>query len=489
MVVYMDIRYEFSFLRYIGGDIVKKVFALLLSVIVLLSSFVFASANSGPTHMDADEGMGLTVDPGCPIEVTHEDLHFDFSDTALDWVNTYGSVTASYEMVNPTGEDVSVTMAFPYSCTLSDPEHGVSSVLVNGESISYDTYYGAFTDDIELSSISFDDILSNVVTEIPEYPEDCMLYEFYIPEGELSGHQRLYLSVTFDDPGFTCISTASGFGSEEGTFLLTEWIYAGRGDNGFSLLVCGDTVPEFTINVSEDYEATDSALKPTESYGTAKYSSRGCTLREFIKSCVNEYIEAPAEFSDAYYSAVLDSFKYFEDSHPVIPAYEVINTAYYKNRLAMAVYTVDFAAGEAKNVSVTCGINGEMNRSDGYVIDGSTATYTYLSNPAKNWASFGTLSITVTLPEDVPLYSSVPELTYNENDTYEAKLDGLPEENIVITLGSHNAANREPSITLDGLLEAAPNIFTGLGLAVAAAVIISALFLAIRAVLRRMKNK
>ena len=117
-----------------------------------------------------------------------------------------------------------------------------------------------------------------------------------------------------------------------------------------------------------------------------------------------------------------------------IPLSELISYTRSSDRLAMAVYSVDFAPGETRNVTVSCTLEGVMERPNVFA-GRMTYTYTYLSNPARAWADFGTLEVRVIPPEDdMSLSSSAPKLKKDKDGGFIARLDGLPEENISFTL-------------------------------------------------------
>ena len=107
-------------------------------------------------------------------------------------------------------------------------------------------------------------------------------------------------------------------------------------------------------------------------------------------------------------------------------------------RLALAVYDVEFAPGEDRDITVMSNIEGTMNRPSGYSNRGMNYTYTYMSNPASHWADFGTMNIIVIPPDDeeLSLTSAYPELTLNNDGTYSAELDRLPDENIRFTFST-----------------------------------------------------
>lgn len=68
---------------------------------LLLVLLTPASANSAPTRLGGTGGSALTVDEGCPVTVTAEQLTFDVSG-AGDSNGLTAQVEAVYQMENPT---------------------------------------------------------------------------------------------------------------------------------------------------------------------------------------------------------------------------------------------------------------------------------------------------------------------------------------------------------------------------------------------------
>ena len=104
------------------------------------------------------------------------------------------------------------------------------------------------------------------------------------------------------------------------------------------------------------------------------------------------------------------------------------------------VYTVDFPAGDGREVAVSYRCHSFARR------EGTTHwthDFTYLLSPAQHWAQFGTLDITVHTPEEFPyiVASSLPFEQSGEG-LYTAHSDGLPQGALTFTLYP------EPSIGL-----------------------------------------
>ena len=87
----------------------NRLIACTLALLVVL--LTPASANSAPTRLGGTGGSALTVDEGCPVTVTAEQLTFDVSG-AGDSNGLTAHVKAVYQMENPTENPLSVQMSF-----------------------------------------------------------------------------------------------------------------------------------------------------------------------------------------------------------------------------------------------------------------------------------------------------------------------------------------------------------------------------------------
>jgi len=419
---------------------IAVLFALLPAIILS------AAANSGPTYWPAAPGFELAVDTGCPITVLHEELVFDFNtEEPQDGWSPAADVTASYSMHNPSDEHLSVTMAFPFICSMSDMTNAVRTVTVNGDSFPFSTYFGNSVSLSDLPELELEDILSNVLTNWPEEPADGIIYTFTpVISGGYSGPEDIYAEISFAS-GMPCFFSNSMSYSmlDDGSAVLGTYFRtdgSAYSDGLLRVFVSGGSIDDYSTAFYSD------PSRETETDGISfTVTSTPSSFRAFLEQVVSEYdnyFSAAAEIDNSSYGALLSEIAagtyggYFN----YIPVFDMWNSFSHQDRQAMAVYTVDFAPNETKEISVTCGLQGVMNRPDGYRSDGTSYTYTYLSNPAKNWAGFGTLSINVLLPEgfSFPIASSVPELTETSPGVFSAQLDGLPDENITFILGDIN---------------------------------------------------
>ena len=110
----------------------------------------------------------------------------------------------------------------------------------------------------------------------------------------------------------------------------------------------------------------------------------------------------------------------------------ILNYLNSSKRVFSILYTVDFPPGAKLNVSVSCPMDGTMDRRKTLPPQYS---YTYFLSPAKHWASFGSLDIKIITPKDAPYVteSSLP-LKADGNNTYVSHLESLPNSELNFTL-------------------------------------------------------
>ena len=375
--------------------IMKKLVSVFLAVLFALGILpVGALANSGPTYMPSAPGMQLTVDKNSPITVEHESLKFDFTTLEYnDWSPT-AEVTASYEMKNPTDEALSVMMAFPTISRMSDA--GIHSVHADGAPVDFEMYFGAevksnteridntAVTEYDLSVLDLDDVLSSVLTECPPEPADGTLYTitFSAGDGIELEEDRFYANLMISPPDGTRV-IFDGFGgysydADSGNITLDSYVYQ-REDVMHLYVIEGRDIGDIS---AEAFVAHDSKAKLDGV--DIDITAQTMSLYEYVKTFGGE------GFSDARYWCFLEYEldRALENYNGVAPIYDAWSGTESYPRLGMAVYTVDFEPGETKNVTVVSSLSGTMRCPSGYSSIGMTHTYTYLSNPAKNWVEF-----------------------------------------------------------------------------------------------------
>jgi hypothetical protein len=418
---------------------------LILLIILVPALIISASANSGPTYMYANPGLELAVSPDCPIEVKHEDLRFDLSKDFRDWSPT-AYFEAAYSMSNPTAEGQVVKMAFPYITSISRNESEGVAVYENGEEIDFEVYYGSrINNEDDLKTLSFDDILSNVMLESPAEPGDGMLYTLEIDTTAVpDGVERIYIKMSVQSGGRECITCGFSGGTyyNDGSADLSTWYYLDRSERPMSVYVPEGSLLDYSAASFESYDS-----KEPLDYVDIDVEVETVSIRDFLFDRYSEmdFMEGPS-LSEKMYWELLYALREGEIGrryNGFASLEELFYNVFLEQRLTIAVFDVEFEPGGTKDITVKSSIGGTMERPSGYSKRGIKYTYTYLSSPAKHWADFGTLKITVVPPADegLVLAESSPELMLGEDGVYYAEAEGLPEENIYFVFAARDPGN------------------------------------------------
>lgn len=418
---------------------------LMLLIVVVPALIVAVSANSGPTYMYANPGLEIAVSPNCPIVVNHEDLKFDLSRNFDNW-SPVAYFDASYSMTNPTGEKEIVKMSFPYVTSFSRSGSEEVVVYENGNKIEYELYFGKqIGNEDDLNTLSFDDILSNVLLESPREPGDGLLYTLQIDTSAVpEGVERIYINMSVQPSEGKCITSGFSGGTyyDDGRADLNTWFYLNRSDSPICVYVPEGSLLNYSVASLESYDSKEPLDYVDIDVTVETVSMRGFIFDQYEKM---ESLETPILSEKMYWELLYrlqegDIEKFYNG---ITPFEELFSDVYVKQRFAIAVFDIEFEPGDTKDITVESSIGGTMERPSGYSNRGVKYTYTYLSNPAKHWADFGTLKITVIPPEDeeLVLAESAPELTLGEDGVYYAEIEGLPEENIYFVFSALNSEN------------------------------------------------
>ncbi len=418
-----------------GVDFTKKLFSILLCMLFTVMCAVPASANSGPSRWEQGPAYGMTPVKNCPVTVEKEDLTFQVSDKSFSYSKTSARVTAAYQMKNPTSNSMNVEMAFPLISSYKQlvVNSGVKitaggkelpyTVCLTGPLPQFGTAQLLYDDNGKLDTSSlpnFTTLLKNAVP-IPTTPkyietEHAVLYEVKhttdcFLRAEMSASASKTHLISFD-----------GEISRSGDKVtITGWSYDKQ--DSFSFLVIGENPQDIKITA---FDTTDKTKKlKIEPQFTISQASP-------IELC-HKYIRKYSEIDPNDQSIViryLDSLLQRDGICDVAQANDLIS----KNCIYLLNYTVPFAANSEEQVSVSYTTIPTMSNPDN-----SINTFAYISNPAKNWASFQNLNITVIPPsKDYTLASSTIDLKADTNGNYTANLAALPQDDIAFALHRGN---------------------------------------------------
>lgn len=415
-----------------GVDFTKKWFSVILCLFFAAMCAVPASANSGPGRWEQGPAYGMTPVKDCPITVEKEDLTFQVSDKSLSYSKTSARVTAAYQMKNPTSNSMNVEMAFPLISSYKQlVANGGVKITAGGKELPYTvcltgplpqfgTEYQLYDKSGKLNTSSlpnFSTLLKNAVP-IPTTPkyigtESAVFYE--VKKGK---YNSLRVEMTAPASKTRLISFNYGTQSRSGDKVtISGW--ASVYSDSFSFLTIGENPQDIKITAYEDTQYTKK-LNTAPQFTTKQVSPKELCL---------QYIRKYSEIDPNDQSIViryLDSLLQRDGICDVAQANDLIS----KNCIYLLNYTVPFAANSGEQVSVSYTTIPTMSNPDN-----SINTFAYISNPAKNWASFKNLNVTVIPPsKDYALSSSTIDLKADSNGTFKASLAALPQDDIAFAL-------------------------------------------------------
>lgn len=426
----------------------------LLVCLLLLS--ISVSANSGPAYWEQAPSFSMTALKDCPVTVEREDLTFDFQSGAQrsDY-SPKAEVTAAYQMKNPAKAALSVQMAFPLISSLSDlasaagvritaDEKNVPfRVLLGGTAAEAGMTRNYYREDGTLNGQnlpSFEQILQSIqaAPEANKKLKDAgKLYQF----SAMNQIQPCRLLISFEiKPGKTnLISTGfNGYSSDAGKMELTGWLEPDR-QAPLSFLVVGDDIQNLSVKAYGDNEKELPGVK-------AEVKASAQEVKPFFESIVKRSeayraFQSP-EFLTQLYNAAAQHIDGLMAGGQTVIDDSTFYDFYSKNRILILAYEIPFAAGSIAKVSVHYSMSGAM---DAKTAAKPVYSYGYLLNPAKGWAGFNNLNISVIPPKESPYVakSSIP-MTRGDSGIYSAKLDSLPKSDLTFTLYA------KPQITPDG---------------------------------------
>lgn len=415
----------------------KKAIALFACLLLLGTA---ASANSGPAYWEQAPSFSMTAIKDSPVTVEQEDLTFDFqsSNQSGDYSpNT--KVTAAYRMKNPTPSGLRVQMAFPLIGRLSDllSSDGVR-ITADGKDILFQVFIGDkaagngasrnyYREDgtLNAKNLSFDQILKSVndnAAPLQILKDSGKLYRFSI------GGRPCRLQVNFEiDPKKTAIlcSGLDGFSfdkSGNGKIKLTGSVSDGA-TPPLEFLAVGDDIRNLTVNAYAEGSDTEKAPGVTPKTETSTQDTGA-----FIKGI----LQGNSEFAAKLIPAIERQLDTQISAGQIVVSNSMLYDLCQESHIIVLAYEIPFAANSFSNVSVHYPMGGAMNAQ---IASKPVYSYGYLLNPAKGWAEFKNLNITILPPKESPFItkSSIP-LTRADNGTYSAKLNSLPKNDLTFTI-------------------------------------------------------
>ena len=384
----------------------RKTRALLCVLMIFLlasACLVPASANSAVRYWEGSTAYGVMVGEGqCPIQVLHETLTFDvphFPDyVSADKSEQYeAKVTADYTLHNPTNNDVTVKLAFPFGqrpnyqfSPIEDEAFMMKSygVSLNGEPVA-----------IQLRH-TFNEARFDLLTDLPRLRDGYLQDNFYSPELAVTHYvyEVSKINVTKTAIAYAELLIESDLG--ENTKIFVPNSLSPRDGDGvhirtdlqmnsliqlIDVYVLGeplDTMPEWSLHFYQEQTPFD-----------AEFELLDISQMTYYDLAMQEYGENEGITECDWYNAVTDSFLAGEQDFGVTRTYN--GTLDMTERLMQWYeYEITVPAGKTVQNSVTAPLFPSINR--GY--EPSVYEYNYLLSPATTWASFGTLDVIVKTP-------------------------------------------------------------------------------------------
>jgi len=402
----------------------KKICIAVIAIVVVCIMSVMpvcAYANSAQREFTGVTASGAIVTTeNCPITVSAERLTFnivDYPDLTGNMQSYLSNVTAEYDFYNPAYYDVTMQLVFPfgklpdyvYEDEFNDTDkYGIS---VNGEAVesvvraTYAPYGFDLTTDLPK--------ISDKPVFFKNYADDTIVYKYSVKnEFEKVGGDVTYVADFAQDDRLYFISR-NGFSQEtaedKSTYLR---VY---GEEEFDLYSVGQPLDD------EFFSANYYALNRGGFFGeekaisgSSKFSLSTLTLEEVLTSYYNE--DGAVSRLD-YRNAVAAYFNGL--SKPNV--FYLGRFDLYSDLMYWYQYDINVAAGQTVTNKVVAPLypDIEMRYSP------TVFRYEYLLSPAKSWAGFANLDITVKTSK----YMLNPSLEgFNKTDEgYSAHFDTLPQ--------------------------------------------------------------
>lgn len=405
---------------------------IIFALCILLALAPAVRANSGPTSWYGTTASGMIVTgEDCPIEVRHETLTFDIGQFPANYYEDESAfsdyaarVTAEYTFHNPTDAQVSATLLFPFGVV---PQYAPDQrllpelycVTVDGAQVEtklrHSLAWGAAFDMEEDAAK-----LQAVYREHPFYHPELTVTKYVfrpggvtlLPQDVLEAELRL---DTNPDRTKYLVYSASSFQTESGYALAGCSVWEGK---SVEVFVIGE-VPEggLTWTLYGEDGPHDGTMECLE---TAQMP-----LQELILSLRPED-SAVSEVD--WYNAAIDLLTRTEVAYGYLDAEALELLA--GSLMGWYEYDLTIPAGGTVVNTVTAPVYPDINA--GW--DPPVYSYTYLLSPARGWAAFGALDISIHTPYHMT-QCNLEGFEEGENG-YTLHLDGLPQKELTFVLST-----------------------------------------------------
>lgn len=473
----------------------RKTRALLCVLMIFLltsACLIPASANSAVRYWEGSTAYGVMVGEGqCPIQVLHETLTFDiphFPDyVSADESEQYAAkVTADYTLYNPSNEDVTVKLAFPFGqgpnyhfSSIEDGTEGYG-VSLNGEPIAVQLRH------------TFNEAQFDLLTDLPRLRDGYLQDNFYSPE--LSVTHYVYevskINVTKSATAYAELLIESDLGEDTKIFVPNS--LSPRDEDGvhirtdlqmnsliqlIDVYVLGeplDTMPEWSLHFYQEHTPFSAEFKLVD-----------VNQMTYYDLAMQEYGENESITECDWYNAITDSFVLSNQDFGVTRTYNG-GLDITERLMQWYEYEITVPAGKTVQNSVTAPLFPSIDR--GY--EPSVYLYNYLLSPATTWESFGTLDVIINtqyyLVNDTASFEKV-------EGGYKKHFDSLPAGELSFKL-STDESPKATGMNFAGMLFGFLAIIFGsflagiVGMLVLFFIAVLILFVIIRAIIRRRRR-
>ena len=453
----------------------NKQAALLLALLLSAAWLLPAQANSAIRSWRGAEGVAVSPEAGCPVEVLREHLTLEIGGLPQsDGNRPDASVTAEYTLYNPTEGPVEVRLFFPVGQKPAYADDaGVYGVAVNRKEVPVtrrfsDRFMSSFSDDVETNLMKLrDDYISDPFWRPGLHVTD---YTFSFSGLEDGSNTLAVLRLSGGSPALL-------YDEGDKAYYHTEW--DGKSTVRFNIeegSVC--RVAVFGANdaaFSWCFEHADTG-EPLAATVSEK-EKRELTLEGFIAGLSPE--GSPISAVDRYNAAAAELRDLFDGAAPdALQVTDYLQFASDENYMEWYEYTLAFTPGETLTNTVTAPFYPDIDER----WEPAKYNYTYLLSPAAGWASFGGLDVDLRTDAFL-LESSLKGFTKTETG-WELHTDSLPEKELELCLSTAKKPKRDKDDLIKEFLFWGLLIF---GLALTAGAVLLVIFL-LRKLIRRLKN-
>lgn len=434
----------------------RKVITVIFTVLLLSAVFIQPThANSAQRHWSGTDSTGALVkDKNCPLVVDKELLTFDVQEFPKNYYNSTeeflaytGKVTAEYTFRNPADYTVTATLVFPFGNLPHYGEYIYDSPTDKYTAASDTEKYGVKVNG-KLIKATVRHTLKDRGTpfsldeDMPKLVDEYISDSFFRPDLPVWVQQYSVEGISAENQ----VATAAFVLREDSSKTRVLWAEK----NGIATLKdgirisgwtkTGDTLTVYVFGeppkdgIAWSLYENGACKKKTDGNITLKYSEQ-MTFRDFA---FKEYDNSSGISESDWYNAQVAFLN--------AGSGEWRRGGIYTEKSAFSLmrwyeYTLTLEPGQTLTNTVTAPLYPAIDA--GYTP--SIHTYTYLLSPAKTWAQFGELKITVNTP-----YYMIENNQGGFSGTekgYELTLPGLPEKELTFTL-SESEHPRSPKLSL-----------------------------------------